>query len=298
MGTKTGPGAKPAPTERTFELVARALDIAYYEWWLATDAFYTSSALQQLFGHDPSIWNWERLLQLIHPDDVAGYRAAIHAHITGSDERSEVTYRFRMPDGAYVWVHQHNVVERGPDGRVTRMVGTVANITAAVEREAENLALIARQDASIEILKTISASPGNLAPVFDAILQKAHILCGADIGSLNIFDGAQFRAVATHGFPEPFGALVRQAHPPGRYDQLMLDSERSQHIIDMQLELEQQDDDEQLRGTFAHLDVRTGLRVPLRKDGVYLGDIVAYRLTVRPFSDKEIALLESFAAQV
>jgi class 3 adenylate cyclase len=152
-----------------------------------------------------------------------------------------------------------------------------------------------QQTATSEVLQVINSSPGDLTPVFDAILEKAHTLCGVTRGSLQLYDGAKFRAVAVHGHSEAYADRLRQGGfsvGPNSVAQRLLEGARFVQIPDQGA-----NDDPLSRAAFELDGIRTALVIPLRKDGIFLGRISANRQEVKLFTEKEIGLLESFAAQ-
>ena len=163
-----------------------------------------------------------------------------------------------------------------------------------------------QQTATAEVLQVINSSPGNLGPVFDAMLEKATLLCEADFGIMNTYDGEQFCAVATRGIPSALVDFYREPFTPGpgSYIRQLVGGEALVHVVDMAAANStvgtsplSRPGVERGRALVELGDARTGLFLALRKEGRLLGAFVVFRQEVRPFSDKQIALLQNFAAQ-
>ena len=151
-----------------------------------------------------------------------------------------------------------------------------------------------QQTATAEILQVINSSPGDLGPVFESILDKAHVLCGATLGTLFLYDGEKLCAAATHGYPEDLAEELRRGVGvfPNSGPAALLAGARLVHRPDIT-----QVGDPVARAVSQRGGVRTNLLVPLRKGGAFLGIISCNRKEVRPYTEKEIALIENFAAQ-
>ncbi len=157
-----------------------------------------------------------------------------------------------------------------------------------------------QQTATAEVLQVINSSPGDLAPVFDAMLEKALRLCGAAFGELHTFDGERFHTAAQRGGPPEFVAIRAKTSlsgRPGTASGRILETRRTLHIPDLKAEDAYRTGEPTRRDSVDLGGIRTLLAVPLLRDDKVVGLAAIYRHEVRPFSAREITLLESFAAQ-
>jgi signal transduction histidine kinase len=159
-----------------------------------------------------------------------------------------------------------------------------------------------RQAATDEVLRVISSSPGELAPVFDAMLANATKLCEAKFGNLTLWEGDCFRAVAVYG--ETAFTERRRQQPkisvvgcPTLPLARLAATKSVVHVADFKAEQVYLERHPQTVELVEVGGARTMICVPMLKDDELIGAIVLYRQEVRPFTDKQVALVQNFAAQ-
>jgi len=171
----------------------------------------------------------------------------------------------------------------------------------------ETIALLTRerdealeqQIATSEVLKVISSSPGELAPVFNVMLENAVRICDAKFGHLWLREGENLRVGATHGAPEVFAAYLREEpvlrpKPETGLGQLL----RTKQLFQLEDIAAVPTYGDKLREATINLaGARSLIGVPMVRDKEVIGAIVIYRQEVRPFTDKQIELVQNFAAQ-
>jgi class 3 adenylate cyclase len=162
---------------------------------------------------------------------------------------------------------------------------------------------LAQQTATSEVLRVISSSPGDLEPVFNAILQNATRICEAKFGHLFLSEGSDFRVVALQSvgltYPDWLkrgSKLVPLDNPQGPLAQLAR-TKKIVHITDLAAEQAYIERNARMVALVESSGARTFLGVPMFREEALIGAIAIYRQEVRPFTDKQIELLQNFASQ-
>jgi class 3 adenylate cyclase/putative methionine-R-sulfoxide reductase with GAF domain len=167
------------------------------------------------------------------------------------------------------------------------------------QRTADLSESLEQQTATSEVLNVISSSPGELELVFQTILAKAVRICEAKSGNLFGFDGKAFYMRADLGTPPAFAEFARQPRIWGRGTVLgqITRSKQAVHIIDLQADDTNANQDPGRIMAVNVTGARTVLAVPMLRENELIGAFVIFRQEVRAFTDKQIALVQNFAAQ-
>jgi GAF domain-containing protein/anti-sigma regulatory factor (Ser/Thr protein kinase) len=188
----------------------------------------------------------------------------------------------------------------------SKQIELVQNFAAQAVIAIENTRLLSelkesleQQTATADVLRVISSSPGELEPVFRAILENATRICQAQFGTLNLYDAGAYRTVALHNPPPQFArrlGTIIHPHPKSGLAQVAR-TRQIAHIDDIRTQQPYLDGDKAVVGLADLAGARTLLIVPMLNEGKLIGAISIYRQEVRLFADKQIELVKNFAAQ-
>jgi len=232
--------------------------------------------------------------------DLDGARTAVRVPLLKADVLLGHLWAFRQE------------VRPFTDKQIELLQNFAAHVVIAIEntqllnelgqRTADLSESLEQQTATSEVLRVISSSPGELAPVFDAMLANATKLCEAKFGNLTLWEGDDFRAVGVYG--ETAFTEHRRQQPkisvvgcPTLPLARLAATKSVVHVADFKAEQIYLERHPQTVELVEVGGARTLVCVPMLKDDELIGAIVLYRQEVRPFTDKQIALVQKFAAQ-
>ena len=234
------------------------------------------------------------------PPGFAGPQLAIHA---GARTLLAVPMLKESELVGYIIIYRQE-----PEPFTEKHIELVTNFAAQAVIAIENTRLLnelreslQQQTATADVLKVISGSPGELEPVFQAMLENATHICEAKFGNLYLYEDGALRIVASHNVPPVFAEARRRGpfHPPagGAFGQAIR-TKQTAHLFDLAATEPYEGRDPAVVDAVELGGVRTTVAVPmLKKDNELIGLIAIFRQEVRPFTDKQIELVANFANQ-
>ena len=250
--------------------------------------------------HIPDLMNDEGYLKrdtrLIALVETGGARAAVFTPLLKDNEVIGILVVFRQEVGPFT-DKQMALVENFAAQAVIA-IENARLLNELRQRTSDLTESLEQQTATSEVLRVISSSLGELKPAFEAMLASAMRICEANFGHLLLYDGENYHAAHLHNLPAAYRQIWERGpirpNPELALGQLP-HTKHAIQITDLKAEPAYGDP---LRVASVELGgARTLLAVPLLKENQFVGAIVIYRQEVRPFTDKQIALVDTFAAQ-
>jgi len=158
-----------------------------------------------------------------------------------------------------------------------------------------------QQTATSEVLRVISSTPGDLAPVFKSMLENATRICGANFGQMNLYDDGCFRPVANYNVPAAYAAWLTQTTPFQPHPQSGLGTvartRQVVHVADIRILPAYLEGDPSVVAISDLAGARSYFVVPMLKENELIGAITIYREEVKPFAEKQTEVVANFANQ-
>jgi GAF domain-containing protein len=217
--------------------------------------------------------------------DLGGARTALQAALRKDDAVLGIITIYRQEVRPYT------------DEQIELLQNFAAQAVVAMENArllTELRQSLEQQTATADVLRVISSSPGDLEPVFEAVLRNATRICEAKFGQLLRFDGEMFHFAAGADLPPDYAEFMRRRGrflpPVGAQLDRAMKTKQVSYTADMAADT--------APGSPARLGgARSAVAVPMLKDDNLIGAFIIYRQEVRPFTEKQIELLTNFAAQ-
>ncbi len=321
--------SSPRDLQPVFETIlanaTRLCEASYGTLWLCEGDAFRAVALHGLL---PSAFAADRRRGVfrLDPDAPIARAARTRQPVHVADLRAEQVYAHRHPftvaavelAGIRTLIAVPMVKENQVVGVITiyrqevrpftdKQIALVTSFASQAVIAIENARLLSelresleQQTATSEVLGVISSSPGELEPVFQAMLANAIRICEANFGVLFRFEDRRVRAAAMLGVPPAFAEFwQRGPHRPGPQTPLgrVIETQQTIHIADITVDPAYLEGEPVLVAAVNLGGFRTLITVPMLKENELIGTFAIYRQEVRPFSDKQIELVKNFASQ-
>jgi len=238
-----------------------------------------------------------------YPDTPSGYTGGTLARLAGARTVLSVPM---LKDaeliGAIIIYRQE--VGSFTDKQIELVKGFAAQAVIAIENTRllnELRGSLQQQTATADVLKVISSSPGDMKPVFEAMLANALHICDAKFGHILLYDGERYHAAYLHEVPSSYREFWEQHGPirpsPSSGLARLARTKQISHIPDLKADAAYAERDPLRVVTVEQAGARSLLAVPMLKENELIGAIIIYRQELRPFTDKQIELVKNFAAQ-